>query len=263
MATQQLDNDVPATASTSSALIDRVAMLLEAFVGQGPLRLAEIAERSHLPRSSTHRVLQRLVELGWVERHGFHYILGIRMFELGSQVTRQRSVQAALPVMIDIARRTGHTVHLSILAGSEVLHLERVGLWPRAHPGWNVGARQPVEQAAGGRALLAATAFEDWPPLDFSVVPTCYSVRTRAHLERELNKVRDRGGIAVDVQGCALGVTAVAAPIDVDRGKIALSVCGPTRSLDTDSVVAIVRTAAVDIYRAASGVPALRRRVIN
>ncbi len=69
-----------------AAMIDRISTVLDAFVGQRPLTLAEVARRSNLPPSSTHRILQRLVELGWVERSGFEYALGIRMFELGAYV---------------------------------------------------------------------------------------------------------------------------------------------------------------------------------
>lgn len=260
MTTLQVDEVLPGPDTAPPAMIDRVAMLLEAFVGQRPLTLAQVAGRAQLPRSSTHRILQRLVELGWVERQGFEYVLGLRMFELGTQVTRQRRVDAALPVMLDLQRRTGLTSHLSVLAGSEVLHLERVGLWPRVDRGWAVGARQPVVQAAAGRALLAAMDPIDWPELTFATAATCYSVRSRAQLDREVQKARDRGGIAIDAQGCALGITVISAPVEVDRGQIALSVCGPSNSLNTDAVVAMVRKAAVDIWHSASGMPRPRRR---
>lgn len=251
---------------TPTAMIDRVASLLEAFVGQQPMALADIARRSHLPRSSAHRILQRLVELGWVERHGFEYALGIRMFELGSQVVRQRSVHdAAMTVMTGLHRRTGLTAHLSLLAGGEILHLDRVGAWPNPGPQWTVGARQPVELTAAGHALLAAMDPEDWPELPFASAPTCYSVRTRRQLERELDKVRDRSGVAVDAQGCALGVTVVAASldVDVDRGRVAVSLCGPTRAIKTDRVVSEVRRAAYDIWRVAVGAPRMRPRPVH
>ena len=166
-----------------AAMIDRISTVLDAFVGQRPLTLAEVARRSNLPPSSTHRILQRLVELGWVERSGFEYALGIRMFELGAHVVRQRGVhQAALPVMTRLNRQTGCTAYLSTLVGSEILHLDRVGLWPKAGPSWGVGARQQVELTAAGRALLAAIPVDDWPELTFATAPTCYSVRSRSQL---------------------------------------------------------------------------------
>lgn len=246
-----------------TAMIDRVSTVLDAFVGQRSLTLAEVARRSNLPPSSTHRILQRLVELGWVERSGFEYALGLRMFELGSHVMRQRKLhEAALPAMTKLHRQTGCTAYLSTLAGSEVLHLERVGLWPKAGPSWCVGGRQRVELSAPGHALLAAMAPDDWPQVSFESTPTCYSLRSRAQLDRELQRVRDRGGVAVDSQGSALGVTVVAARIDVygDTSQVALSLCGPTKSVRTETMIAAVRSGAMDIWYAVSGIPRVRNR---
>jgi len=260
MATMQRISEAP------TAMIDRVSTVLESFVGQRSLTLAEVARRSSLPPSSTHRILQRLVELGWVERSKFDYALGLRMFELGAQVMRQRGLQeAALPVMTQLHRQTGCTVYLSTLAGAEILHLDRVGLWPTGQSSWTVGGRQRAELCAPGHALLASVDPAEWPALTFASAPTCYSVRSRAQLDRELWRVRDRGGIAVDAQGYALGVTVVAAPIEVhdDRGPVALSLCGPTKSVRTDTMIAAVRTGAADIWYAVSGLPRTRGRSIR
>ncbi|MGW4068078.1 IclR family transcriptional regulator [Nocardia grenadensis] len=247
---------------TPTAMIDRVASILESFVGQQPLTLAEVARGSGLPRSSAHRILQRLVELGWVERNEFKYALGHRMFELGTQFTRQRSVhRGALPVMTELHRRTGLTAHLSMLAGPEILHLERIGVWPGDVGEWCVGARQPVTRTAAGRALLAAIPRAEWPEIVFGRVPTCYTVRSTGQLDRDLARTRDRGGVAVDAQGCALGVTVVAAPIATgEGGHFALSLCGPTKYVRTETVIADIRRAAAAVWRQASGIPPLRVR---
>ena len=61
---------------TPAAMIDRVASLLQSFDGRPRLTLAQISRLANLPRSSAHRILQRLVDLGWVERDGFQYGLG-------------------------------------------------------------------------------------------------------------------------------------------------------------------------------------------
>ncbi|OXR40418.1 IclR family transcriptional regulator [Nocardia cerradoensis] len=252
------------TLEAPTAMIDRVASVLEAFVEERPLTLAEVARRSGLPRSSTHRILQRLVELAWVEREGYEYVLGIRMFEFGSRVRRQRSVhEAALPVMTDLHRRSGMTVYLSTIDGAEVIHLERVGLGPRGGGQWGIGGRQAVETAAPGHALLAVMPRPAWPELRFADAPTCYSVKSRLQLDRELQRTRDRGGIAVDSQGNTLGVTVVAAPIrSADQhARLAVSVCGPTHTMRTTSAVNAVRSAAMEIWYAAMGVPRSRNRL--
>ncbi|WP_433562031.1 IclR family transcriptional regulator [Nocardia sp. CA-151230] len=246
MATTTRTHDAPA------AMIDRVASLLDAFDGPGSLTLAEIAQRAGLPRSSAHRILRRLVELGWVEREGFEYGLGMRMFEFGSQVARQRRLrETAAPVLTELHLRTGLTAHLSMLAGPDVLHLDRLGPPPGPGAGWSVGARQAAALTAPGRALLAGLDPQRWPELSFQQAPTCYSVRSPRQLARELGTVHDRGGVAVDAQGCALGVTVVAAAIGGlgESAPAAISLSGPTRSVPVENATAAVRIAAGDISR--------------
>ena len=50
-----------AESTTPSAVIDRVSLVLDAFDGPGRLTLAQIVRRTGLPRSSAHRMLERLV----------------------------------------------------------------------------------------------------------------------------------------------------------------------------------------------------------
>jgi DNA-binding IclR family transcriptional regulator len=245
-------------------MIDRVASLLQVFDGHPRLTLAQIARQADLPRSSAHRILQRLVELGWVEREGYQYRLGLRMFELGSKVVqRERLHQACLPFMYALHRSTGLTVHLSALMSGEVLHLERIGDWPDKGEGWRRGGRQPAVHSAAGRAVLAQLAESEWPDLAFPPPATVYGVHTLAQLRRDLERVRDRGGVAVDVQSCAAGITAVAAPIGPPDGgpRAALSLCGPARRLSIQEAGEAVRIAAMDIWYAASGLTRRPARV--
>ncbi|SDG70752.1 transcriptional regulator, IclR family [Lentzea fradiae] len=246
-----------------AAMIDRVASLLQVFDGGHRFTLAEVSRRAGLPRSSAHRILGRLVDLGWIERRGFEYALGIRMFELGSQVVRRDGVhQAALPHMHALHRSTGLTVHLSALQSGDVLHLERIGGWPEKGEGWRLGARQPAVHSAAGRALLAQLDDADWPDLTYPAPATPGGVRTETDLRREIDRVRDHDGVAVDAEGCSAGVIAVAAAIGPaeDGLSAALSLCGPAAAVPVDRAVAAVRRAATDIWYAAAGVTRLRGR---
>lgn len=239
------------------ALLNRAAALLEVFGARQTLTLAEITRYSNVPRSSTHRILQGLVQLGWIERHGAEYTLGLKMFELGRQAVRQRRVpEAALPVMADLHRRTGLTAHLSVLTGTHVLHIERFGMWPSSGSCWQVGFKQPVEQSAPGRALLAQMDESAWPELRYAVTSP-YGVRNRAELDRSLAAVRARGGVAVDAEGCERGVTVVAAPISASEGgnQFAVSLCGPARSTRIEPVAAAVHSASWAICHSLSDVP--------
>ena len=85
-----------APVETPSAVIDRISLVLDAFEGPGRLTLAQIVRRTGLPRSSAHRMLERLVQLRWLRRSGRDYELGMRLVELGSLAVHQdRLVRAA------------------------------------------------------------------------------------------------------------------------------------------------------------------------
>ncbi|MEW2353403.1 IclR family transcriptional regulator [Spirillospora sp. NPDC029432] len=234
-------------------MLDRVSSLLDAFDGHGRLTLAQLARKANLPRSSVHRILQHLVDLGWIERHGFEYALGLRMFEFGALVVRDnRFHRAAAPIMRDLHLRTGLSVYLSVLRGADVLHIERIGDWPDGGEGWHVGDRQPACHAAPGRALLARLDPAARPGPELSGARTPYSVRTSAQLEHELRKVRDHGA-AVDMQGLTVGVVSVAAAIGpAAQAPAALTITGPASTMQPNHVLAQLLVAAADIWSAAT-----------
>ncbi|WP_222849602.1 IclR family transcriptional regulator [Trebonia kvetii] len=238
-----------------------MASLLQVLDGQHHCTLAQISRQTRVPRSSAHRILQRLVDLGWVERHGFNYSLGIRMFELGVRVVHRDQVHgAALPVMHALYRSTGLTAYLSVLQSTDILHIERVGGWPERAAGWHLGGRQPAVHCAAGRALIARLDEALWPELAVLQPPTSRAICGPTALRRELYRVRDRGGVAIDNEGCVPGTIAVAAPVGPSGAGInaALTLCGPAPAVQTDKAMAAVHAAAMNIWQAAAGVP--RRR---
>ncbi len=142
--------------ATPSAVIDRISLVLDAFDGPGRLTLAQLVRRTGLPRSSAHRMLERLVQLRWLRRSGRDYELGMRLVELGSLAVHQdRLVRAARPLLGELHRATGLVVHLAVLDGPDVVYLEKVGdRFASAIP-TRVGGRQPAHCTAVGKAMLA------------------------------------------------------------------------------------------------------------
>ncbi|MDT5139539.1 MAG: hypothetical protein QOD58_3801, partial [Mycobacterium sp.] len=142
--------------TTPSAVIDRISLVLDAFEGPGRLTLAQIVRRTGLPRSSAHRLLERLVQLRWLRRSGRDYELGMRLVELGSLAVHQdRLVRAAKPLLGELHRATRLVVHLAILGGSDVVYLDKIGDRMIAAIPTRVGGRQPAHCAAVGKAILA------------------------------------------------------------------------------------------------------------
>src|SRR5664279_612712 len=112
--------------SEPESVLERGMSLLWAFDPDRPeLGISELARRTGLPKSTTHRLAGELVRLGLLEQAGPRLRLGLRLFELGQLVPRQRTLRdAALPFMEDLREATQNSVHLAVLEGIEVVYVE-------------------------------------------------------------------------------------------------------------------------------------------
>ncbi|WP_280491490.1 IclR family transcriptional regulator [Nocardia asiatica] len=236
----------PSEATTPSALLDRLSLVLDAFDGRDSLGLTEVVTRTGLPRSSAHRMLDRLVQLRWLRREGRNYSLGIRLVELGSLAVHQDRVHAASGEHLQhLYRATGMVVHLAVLDGEDVVYLDKIGGRLAAHVPTRVGSRLPASKSALGKALLAF-AGRDEPG----------SARIR-----EL-------GYAVERNGGLHGFGCIAAPIGpIGEATTAVSICGPLSRMSFDSrMTTPVQLAAHAVWRSMTAdgrvTPTLQRRNI-
>jgi DNA-binding IclR family transcriptional regulator len=235
--------------ATPTAVIDRISLVLDAFEGPGRLTLAQIVRRTGLPRSSAHRMLERLVQLRWLRRSGRDYELGMRLVELGSLAVHQdRLVRAASPLLGELHRATGLVVHLAVLDGADVVYLEKVGDRMIAAIPTRVGGRQPAHCTAVGKAILAYC--DEEAEVDLRVCKTKYSISSSSQLAVELAKVRAHG-VAFEREESVSGVGCVAAPIgNPGEAVAAVSVCGPMNRMMFDHrLAAPVRMTAMAIWR--------------
>lgn len=239
---------------TPSAVIDRVSLVLDVFDGPGRLTLAEIVRRTGLPRSSAHRILERLVQLRWLRRDGRDYELGMRLVELGSLALHQDRIhRAAIPLLRDLHRATGLVVHLAVLDGSDVVYLEKIGGQMVAAIPTRIGGRQPAHCTAVGKAILADNSSAE---VNLASRLTRFSISTERQLEAELAKVRAHG-VAFEREESLSGFGCVAAPIGPAGAAVAaVSVCGPMNRMAFDQrLAAPVRMTAMGIWRNAEDGP--------
>ncbi|MEV0354885.1 helix-turn-helix domain-containing protein [Nocardia sp. NPDC050697] len=236
----------PAEANTPSALLDRLSLVLDAFDGRDSLGLAEIVARTGLPRSSAHRMLDRLVQLRWLSREGRNYSLGIRLVELGSLAVHQDRVHAASAEHLHhLYRTTGMVVHLAVLDGADIVYLDKLGGRLAAYVPTRIGGRLRADRSALGKALLASAGRDE--PGD--------------QLIRELGYAVERN-TTLDGFGC------IASPIGpAGEATTAVSICGPLSRMTFDSrMTTPVQLTANAIWRSmTSGVritPTLQRRNI-
>jgi DNA-binding IclR family transcriptional regulator len=134
------------------------SILEQLALAKGPMRLSAVAENVALQKSTVHRILGTLVELGYAQReHGSgRYAATLRAWELGSGIIGELPIKrAASAFMADLHRKTGETVSLTVRAGDDVLYLDKI-ISPRPiRFTTRVGSRVPAPLAAGGKAMLA------------------------------------------------------------------------------------------------------------
>jgi DNA-binding IclR family transcriptional regulator len=179
--------------------VNRAAAVLRAVAagGSSGVRQVDIVEATGLQKTTAHRLLTTLVDIGWldqdVETGAFH--VGLPMVEFGLKaLNRNGLLDIANPSLLRLAGKTGDTVYFSVRSGAEALCIDRVtGSFPIRTLTLRVGDRRPL-----GLALAPAT-----PPY-----PAPESAATWDAI-----KVARRLGYAVNDGGVVPGAVGVGVPV--------------------------------------------------
>ncbi|MDR6989201.1 DNA-binding IclR family transcriptional regulator [Paenarthrobacter nitroguajacolicus] len=119
----------------------------------------EIVERTGLTRSTVHRLLTTLQELGYLDRDESttRWYLGPELHILGTVAAQRYAVSSvARRIVAELAASTGETALLSMRRADEVVYLVRTeGNFPLRSSVLQEGVRLPLGVSAGGLALLA------------------------------------------------------------------------------------------------------------
>jgi DNA-binding IclR family transcriptional regulator len=222
--------------------------------GRRVLTLAEITRRSGLPKSTVHRVLAMLVDIGAIEQAAEGYRIGLRMFSLGALPPEAALREAALPHLEELHRVTGQTLHLAILREDDVVYLEKMpGRRGIATPAL-IGDRLPATCTGVGKAMLA---FAD-ETVTSGIVDaplrrrTAGSAGSARQLRDELDVIR-RTGFATDREEAALGIACVAVPVLAGtRPVAAISVAFPAGEGDGHVLINPLRQTAKAIVASAA-----------
>ena len=224
--------------------VDRALALLEELAGaEAPLGIGELAGRTGLPQGTAHRLLQGLLQRGYVRHDASRkYSVGTAALRLGDAAQRSLA-HSARPYLRELVDLSGETANLAVLEGDDVVYVAQVPSPHTLRMFAEVGRHVPPHSTAVGKVLLAAMPRE-----------RALSILRRTGLPRrtpstitdldaftaELDKVRENGW-AADDQEQEAGVRCVAVPVgDGDEVLAAVSVCGPAERFDGDRTPGLV-----------------------
>lgn len=223
------------------SMVERMTLIIDAFDSPtARLTLEQVAQITHLPRSTAHRILDQLVRLAWLTHSSFGYCLGTRSLELGGSSGNHLELrEAAASTLHELQLRTGLVAHLAVLDGANVRYLDKVGGRFATVVPSRVGGRAPAYCTALGKSMLAWLPAEE---VDVRVVPvldaqTPRTISEITALHQELSRIRARNGLAFERGECFADISCVASAIHGPDGPFAAI------SLVGDSEVPLERVA--------------------
>lgn len=220
----------------------RALDLLEILAQTTPdASLGEIARAAKLPRSTAHRLLRSLHQMGYVVQNPAtgNYALGERLILLGRKAEQQRDLRRiARPCLEQLAQETAETVSLTTIVDHAVVQLDHVDSPNMLKVTWDAGQRFPIHASASGKAILAFLPEAERECILKSIELPAFTKRTIVDAKKSrvaLSGIRERG-YALDDAEREEGVRCVAAPIFNSLGNVvaAISVSGPSMRLSLD-----------------------------
>jgi len=184
---------------------------------QRRLSIAQLSQKTGIPRAAVRRVLYTLSRLGYVgSEDSRHYALQPRLLSLGHAYLSSTPLVAAVQPYLDrVSEAVDESCSLATLEGDDILYLARSVTSRIISITLNVGSRLPAYCTSIGQVLLA-----ELPP------PTLDAYLARVRISRFtdqtpvsvsalaslLAQVRENG-YALAVQQMEIGVMSVAVPI--------------------------------------------------
>ncbi|MBW3083977.1 Transcriptional repressor IclR [Austwickia sp. TVS 96-490-7B] len=228
-----------------------------------PMPAAAVARDLGLPRSTTYKLLAALCDQGFVVHlpEVRRYTLGLSAFETGSAYARQAPLaRIGRPVLARLVDRIGHSAHLAVLHGRDVLYVVEERAPGRPALVSDVDVRLPAHLTASGLSMLAC--------LPAAQVRALYPDRTafvRRHqkgptglvsLRAMLTQVRSRGfGYETGTVTPGFESIGVVArdPVGHPVAAVAVTWAEGTLGMSTDKLVRRIRAAADEITRRLGG----------
>jgi IclR family transcriptional regulator, pca regulon regulatory protein len=237
---------VSASKSAASAATDRLRntvqslakgfKIMEAFTAEREeMTLSEIALRSGLDPGTTFRMLNTLVDLGYVAKvpDSRRFSLTLKVLDLGFHAIAHKDLRDIVrPVLRTLVNDTSEAASFAVLNGAEVLYIERVraGI-ARLGVDIRIGTTVPAHQTIIGHSMLAFL-----PPADLAklskatprqtisalskigwadIGPSLADIRRKGYALRDSTLsegLRILGTPVLDPDGLAVGAISIAAP---------------------------------------------------
>lgn len=221
--------------------VDKALVIVELLMRSGvSLSAREIALQTGINRTTSHRLINALINRGWIEKDGdsASYRPSLRWLILADLSYQQRNVLGELrPNLEQLSRLTREAIHVGVLDGFSLVHVDKIDSPERVGVSSKIGTRAAIHTAALGKALLAVQSDDEieryiaWA----TKLNNVDRLTDTDLLRSDLAETR-RAGYAIDDEEDSIGVRCIGAAILAGNGEpvFAISITGPAGRFTLD-----------------------------
>ncbi|UIN20768.1 IclR family transcriptional regulator domain-containing protein [Herbaspirillum frisingense] len=187
------------------------------------LTIAQISQKTGIPRAAVRRCLHTLKQLGYADSDVNNFSLRPKILTLGySYLSSTPLTVSAQPYLNNISRTLGESCSLAVLDDNEVLYVARSATSRVMSVALNTGSRLPAYCTSLGRAMLAHLP-DDQLKAYFDKVKlralTEKTVVSQKRLRDILAGVRENGYAVIDEE-LEVGLRSIAVPVRGASGNV-------------------------------------------
>lgn len=227
---------MPERAAQVVEAADRVLTLMEMLRRDGALHINAAARELDVAPSTVHRLVQTLVFRGYaVQRPDRTYGPGPAIPRSAANPDWAALASQWRPIMEDVSRDTGESVHLLVREGNSAVFLDSVVGAYALSIASRAGVQLPAERNSGGKILLAQL-----PP---EMVRPLYAERADVDVEDLLGRLESvrRQGFALSVAESERGITAIGVQLRTSSGTpAAIAISGPSMRFDRRRALSVL-----------------------
>ena len=218
--------------------------MLELICEANGISIHELSVKTGFPPPTVHRILNTLVERGYVRQNpeNKNYMLSSQFLYYSDRVQQQFDlIPMARPLLEQLSRDTEASANLCVMDNLVVVYVDHVHSQKHILRTFTrLGAREPLYATGVGKIFMSRMTPAD---LEKYLAKTKmkrfteHTIGNRKEMIAEIERIR-RQGYAVDEQERSMGVRCIAAPVHNRSGKViaAISISGPVQFIPIEEV---------------------------
>lgn len=208
--------------------IERAFEILKALSSEAQTP-AELVKKLDMNKSTIHRFLATLIDLGYLEKLPDNYLrLSQSFINLGVNAQKQFDVVTlSRSYLISLAEEFKESSLLAMFTGSDCQYVDKIESPHAVRIVLDSGAKAPAYSVASGKVFLASLKEDELNDyLDHTnfISYTTNTFTEKMKLKKEISHVREVG-YAIDNEEFEIGLRGFAAPIKDYRGETIAALC--------------------------------------